>query len=155
MKIIKKLIILGLVSLPLFAYAHGDEKHGDSNGIGKPGKETKVSRTIEINTYDTMKFNPDKIEVKKGETIKFVVINKDKLTHEFMLGELKELKEHAEMMRQMPNMKHAEKNAVTVEPGETKSLLWEFTNEGKVDFACLLPGHSEAGMVGTINVTKN
>lgn len=149
MNLIKKLGVTSLILFPIFAYAHGDD-----GGIGKPGKEAKVSRTIEVDTYDTMKFSPDKMNIKKGETIKFVIVNKGKLVHEFMLGELDELKEHAAMMMKMPDMKHDEKNAVSVEPGETKNLIWEFTKAGKVEFACLLPGHSEAGMVGSINVSE-
>ncbi len=150
MSLIKKLGVIGLISFPLFAYANADK-----NLIGKPGEDANISRTIEIDTYDTMKFSPDKIDVKKGETIKFVVLNKGKLAHEFMLGKLDKLKKHAEVMKKYPNMKHAEKNAITVEPGETKSLVWEFNKEGVVDFACLLPGHSEAGMMGTIKVAPN
>ena len=147
MSFIRNLWVTGFILFPIFAYANADK-----DGIGKSGEEAKVSRTIEIDSYDTMKFSPDKITVEKGETIKFDVVNKGKLTHEFMLGKLDKLKKHAEVMKKYPNMKHVEKNAVTVEPGETKSLLWEFTTVGKVDFACLLPGHSNAGMVGTIQV---
>ena len=150
MSFIKKLWVIGLISFPIFAYANSDK-----NLIGRPGEDANISRTIEIDTYDTMKFSPDKIDVKKGETIKFVVLNKGKLTHEFMLGKLDKLKKHAEIMKKYPNMKHVEKNTVTVEPGETKSIVWEFNTEGVVDFACLLPGHSEAGMMGAIKVNSN
>jgi len=150
MNLFKKLWITALISFPLFSYANTDKDR-----IGKPGEETKISRNIEIETYDTMKFSPDKIEVKKGETIKFVVSNKGKLIHEFMIGKLDKLKKHAVVMQKYPTMKHAEKNAITVEPGQTNSIVWEFNTEGKVDFACLLPGHLEAGMVGTIKVNPN
>ncbi|EEA03878.1 blue (type 1) copper domain [Burkholderia sp. H160] len=68
------------------------------------------------------------------------------------LGSKRELKEHADMMRSMPNMTHRAANSVTVEPRRTGDLVWQFTHAGTFDFACLQPGHFEAGMKGTITV---
>lgn len=143
------------------AFAHGDEdhakksdKHGDSHAsaFGNPGDSKKVSRTIEVGMNDTMRFSPADIVVKRGETIRFVVKNDGKVKHEMVLGSPKELKEHAALMRKFPEMEHADPNQVSVEPGKTGEMIWQFTRTGKVDFACLQPGHYEAGMTGKITV---
>ena len=99
-----------------------------------------------------MRFTPATITVKKGETIRFFVKNAGKVPHEMVVGSLQELKEHAEMMRKMPQMQHAEPNMVTLQPGQRGGLVWQFDQPGTVDFACLIPGHMEAGMVGKIVV---
>ncbi|HHX04702.1 MAG TPA: cupredoxin family protein, partial [Pseudomonas sp.] len=90
--------------------------------------------------------------VKAGETIKFVIINKGKIAHEMVIGSLDELKEHAAEMLAMPNMQHSEPNMITLEAGQRGELIWQFAEATMVDFACLIPGHTEAGMVGKIHV---
>ncbi len=69
-----------------------------------------------------------------------------------VIGSIAELQEHAAMMRKMPEMEHADENAITVEPGKSGEIVWQFTKAGKVDFACLQPGHYEAGMKGQVAV---
>lgn len=130
--------------------------HGDSHAAapGQPGDPKKASRTINVEMSDTMRFNPSSIKVKRGETIRFVAKNTGKIKHEMVLGTAKELKEHAEMMRKMPGMEHDDANQVTVEPGKTGEFVWQFTRAGTFDFACLEPGHFEAGMVGKVIVEK-
>jgi uncharacterized cupredoxin-like copper-binding protein len=128
------------------------KRHGAE--LGKPGDAKKVSRTIEVGMGDDMRFKPADIQVKRGETIKFVVRNHGALKHEMVLGTMKELKEHAALMRKSPEMEHDDPNAVSVEPGKTGALIWQFTNAGTFDFACLVPGHFEAGMVGKIIVSR-
>ena len=132
----------------------GQEAKGHGAEIGKSGDPKKVSRTIEVAMGDDMRFKPASIEVKRGETIRFVVKNSGALEHEMVLGTRKELKEHAEMMRKHPEMEHDDPNAVSVEPGKTGTLIWQFTKTGTFDFACLVPGHFEAGMVGKIIVRR-
>ena len=100
-----------------------------------------------------MRFSPANITVKAGETIKFVLNNVGKLKHEFVLGTDKELKEHYQQMLKFPEMEHDEPNMVTVAPGKTGVVIWTFTQAGKVDFACLLPGHYGAGMKGSVAVS--
>jgi uncharacterized cupredoxin-like copper-binding protein len=149
------------------AFAHDDGRSGktaetrqkkESKGhgadLGKPGDAKKVSRTIEVGMGDDMRFKPADIQVKRGETIKFVVKNHGALTHEMVLGTMKELKEHAALMRKSPEMEHDDPNAVSVEPGKTGALIWQFTKAGTFDYACLVPGHFEAGMVGKIIVSR-
>ena len=80
------------------------------------------------------------------------ISNRGKLLHEFVLGTQEEIDEHAEMMRQMPGMKHADASSVGVAPGKTADIIWKFTASGKFVYACLVPGHREAGMLGTITV---
>ena len=101
---------------------------------------------------DTMRFNPSSIRVKQGDTIRFVVKNSGQLKHEFVLGTEKELKEHYEVMKKFPEMEHADPNMVTVAPGKTGDVIWRFTKAGRVDFACLQPGHYDAGMKGAVSV---
>ncbi|MES2237168.1 MAG: cupredoxin family protein [Pseudomonadota bacterium] len=161
----KKLaMITALISLGFTvpAFAHGDEEHGDKGGmerhedhaaaLGKPGDPGKVNRTVEITMNDSMRFSPSSVTAKKGETIRFVLNNTGKLKHEMVLGSIKELKEHAAMMQKMPEMEHADPNMASVEPGKTGELIWQFTKAGKFDFACLQPGHFEAGMKGKVVV---
>lgn len=130
-------------------HAHG---HGDS-AAGRPGNAKKISRTIKIAALD-IKYDKPEIKVKVGETIKFVLANSGKLRHEFMIGNADEQREHAEMMKQMPDMVHAEPNMITVEPGETKSLVWQFTKAGTVEIACHIAGHYEAGMKSKVTVVR-
>jgi uncharacterized cupredoxin-like copper-binding protein len=103
---------------------------------------------------DSMRFVPDAITVKAGETIRFFIRNNGKLPHELVIGSIAELKEHAEMMRKMPGMEHDEPNMITLKPGQRGGLVWKFDQPGSVDFACLVPGHMEAGMVGKVLVSK-
>jgi uncharacterized cupredoxin-like copper-binding protein len=99
-----------------------------------------------------MRFKPDSIMVKTGETIKFVIKNSGKVKHEMVLGTEKELKEHYELMKKNPEMEHDDDNQVTVQPGKTGEIIWQFTKTGKVNFACLQLGHFDAGMKGVVMV---
>ena len=134
---------------------HGDpHEEGHDAGVGRPGKAADVTRTITVDMDDSMHFVPDDITVKAGETIRFFAKNTGKMTHEMVIGSMEELKEHAEMMRQMPGMQHEEPNMVTLKPGQRGGLIWTFDTPGTVDFACLIPGHLEAGMVAKVTVTE-
>ena len=103
---------------------------------------------------DSMRFTPSNIPAKKGETVRFVLKNEGKLKHEMVLGTIAELKEHAALMVKFPQMEHSDRNQVSVEPGKTGELFWQFTKSGKVDFACLQAGHYEAGMKGQVVVAS-
>lgn len=131
---------------------HGTREAGHGSAVGKPGDPANVSRTVEVIMDDSMRFTPDEIDVKAGETVRFFVRNMGKQKHELVIGSMDELREHAEMMRKMPDMKHAEPNMITLAPNQRGGLVWQFDETGTVDFACLVPGHLEAGMVGKINV---
>lgn len=160
----KILSVLILSALSTFALANGEHasEHGmgeahhhhgmHDSAVGKPGDLNKVDRTIEVTMDDHMRFTPDQISVKPDETIRFNVKNTGKLRHEMVIGSMAELKEHAKMMLENPNMKHSDPNAVSVAPGQSGTLVWQFGEPGTVDFACLEPGHMEAGMKGQIEV---
>ena len=132
----------------------GGHGHDSSEAIGKPGNVAKVVRTVKVDMTDSMRFDPSSLAVKQGETIRFVVSNSGKLKHELVLGTEKELKEHYEAMKKNPEMEHADPNMVTLAPGKTGEIIWQFTKAGKVNFACLQPGHYDAGMKGVVNVDK-
>ncbi len=134
------------------AEAGHSEDGGHAQGVGQPGDPKKVSRAIQVLMSDDMKFTPAKVNVERGETIRFVVRNAGQIKHEMVIGSMAELKEHAELMRKMPGMEHADPNMVTLDPGKSGELIWQFTKAGTFDFACLQPGHFEAGMIGKISV---
>ena len=144
------LLAIGLTLAASSTIAHGDEHHDAA--YGKPGDPAKVSRTIEIDMSDAMRFTPATIPARKGETIRFVVKNSGRVKHEMVLGSIKELKEHAALMLKFPEMEHADPNQLSVDPGKTGEMIWQFTKAGAFDFACLQPGHFEAGMRGKVAV---
>ena len=146
-------IFLALTSLSVLAAGNHAGGHGpDDEAIGKPGLASKVTRTVKVDMLDTMRFTPSSLAIKQGETIRFVVKNSGQLPHEMVLGKEKDLKEHYEVMKKNPEMEHADANSVTVQPGKTGEMIWQFTQAGKVDFACLHPGHYDAGMKGQVRV---
>ncbi|WP_034303648.1 plastocyanin/azurin family copper-binding protein [Herbaspirillum sp. RV1423] len=150
-------LLLSSLSLTAVASGTGEHAHGaghddHASAIGKPGNPAKVTRTMTVDMSDAMRFTPATINVKRGETVKFIVKNSGKIKHEMVLGTMQELKEHAEVMRKNPEMEHADENQVSVDPGKTGEIVWQFTKAGTFDFACLQPGHFEAGMKGTVAV---
>jgi uncharacterized cupredoxin-like copper-binding protein len=135
----------------LFASGTHAGGHG-TQAIGKPGIADKVTRTIAIDMSDAMRFTPSTVKVRRGETIRFVVTNSGQLKHEFNLGTDADLKAHYAQMLKFPEMEHDEPNLVSLAPGKTGEVLWQFTQAGRVSFACLHPGHYEAGMKGRVTV---
>jgi uncharacterized cupredoxin-like copper-binding protein len=143
------------------AHAHGD-KHGTSAAVvkkeqtpwGIAGDARDATRTIRIEMRDTMRYSPDRIVVREGETIRLVHRNRGKIMHEFVLGTKQELDEHAALMLKFPGMEHDEPYMVHVAPGKQGEIVWTFNRAGTFDFACLIPGHYQAGMVGKVVVTK-
>jgi uncharacterized cupredoxin-like copper-binding protein len=141
-------------------FAHGDKAHTKTNQPistedhpwGRQGDPKKVTRTINISMTDNMRFTPDAINVKQGETIRFVVNNSGKLMHEMVIGTKEELAKHAEQMKKHPNMEHDEPYMAHVATGKKVDLVWHFSNAGAFEFACLIAGHFEAGMKGKIVV---
>jgi uncharacterized cupredoxin-like copper-binding protein len=141
------------------AAAHGDTHKSKPAPVKKEQKDwgiagdaKAVTRTIEIGMSDTMRFSPDRVDVRQGETIRFVHRNGGNLMHEFVLGTKKELDEHAALMVKFPTMEHDEPYMAHVAAGKTGEIVWTFNRAGEFDFACLIPGHYQAGMVGKVNV---
>ncbi len=120
--------------------------------FGKSGDAKKATRTVHINMSDRMRYTPDSMQVKAGETVKFIVKNEGKIKHELVLGRAQDLKAHAELMKKHPGMEHDEPYMAHVAPGKTETIVWQFTKAGEFKFGCLIPGHFEAGMIGNIAV---
>lgn len=145
------------------AFAHGTEAHGkkplprksvstEIHPWGREGDPAKVTRTVEVHMSDAMRFNPDRLAVRQGDTVKFVVRNGGKVMHEMVIGTERDLKAHAEQMKKHPGMEHEEPYMAHVGPGGKEEIVWQFTMPGEFMFGCLIPGHFEAGMVGSITV---
>jgi uncharacterized cupredoxin-like copper-binding protein len=120
---------------------------------GHPGRAADADRSISIDANDTG-FSLDRIDVRAGETVRFVVTNTGKIDHEFSIATHAEHLEHRAMMAAMPNMKHHDADVITMKPGQTKDLIWKFGNASQLEFACDIPGHAEAGMTGTVAVSR-
>lgn len=161
MKNIRSLLAAALVAASFGAAAHGEDHAAKSaepskkeqKDWGIAGEAKAARRTIEITMGDNMRFTPNRIEVRQGETVKLVVRNRGKLLHELVLGTRKELDEHAALMAKFPNMEHDEPYMAHVGAGKEGELVWTFNRPGVFDFACLIPGHYEAGMVGKVIVS--
>ena len=134
------------------ANGHGTAADDHETAFGHPGDPAKVTRTIDVNMTDAMRFSPARLVVKKGETVRFVVHNRGKIAHEMVLGTDKDLRDHGELMRRSREMEHADPNMVRVSPGAQAQMVWTFDKAGHFAFACLVPGHSEAGMKGEVEV---
>jgi uncharacterized cupredoxin-like copper-binding protein len=160
MQLIKTLMVVATMACSASVLAHGNEDHSKKAGPvkkeqkdwGIAGDAKAAKKTIEIGMTDNMRFTPDRIEVRQGDTVKFVVKNSGQVMHEFVIGTKKENDKHAELMVKFPNMEHDEPYMAHVAPGKTGEIVWTFNRPGDFDFACLIAGHYQAGMVGKIKV---
>lgn len=143
-----------------FANSHANEDHTKKSGPqikeqkdwGIAGDAKSVRRTIAVRMSDAMRFVPNRIEVRRGETVRFRVHNDGLAMHEFVIGTKAENAKHAELMKKFPNMEHDEPYMAHVAPGKTGEIVWTFNRAGRFEFACLVAGHYDAGMAGTIEV---
>ena len=143
-----------------WAHAHGDAGHAVKEGPvvkeqkdwGIAGDAKAISRTVNVTMMDTMRFSPDRVEVKLGETIRFAHKNAGAQLHEFVIGTQKENDAHAALMVKFPGMEHSEPYMAHVGAGKTAEIVWTFNRPGEFHFACLIAGHYQAGMIGTIVV---
>lgn len=129
--------------------------HSKAFSAGEPGNPKKPSRTVEVTMGEAdgkMLFAPARLEIKKGDQIKFVLRNNGELDHEFVLANTIENLKHAEAMRKNLDMAHEEPNGRQLAPKKASEIFWKFTKAGEFEYACLIPGHREAGMTGTIVV---
>ncbi|MDG9884516.1 cupredoxin family protein [Pseudomonas sp. GD04058] len=154
-------VLLTLLSLPALAAP------GQGFAFGQPAPAAKATRTVEV-TLGDMYFEPRTLEVKAGETVRFVVINKGQVAHEFNLGDTAMHTAHQKEMLAMAQMDHSkmghgdmnhgmqhdDPNTVLVQPGQRGELTWTFSNSAPIEFACNVPGHYQAGMVGTLNIAR-
>lgn len=164
----KRIVIAGL-TLALMtggALAHGKKTHADKmkmvpanldmvdNEFGMTGDPKKVSKTITVAMSDEMKFEPSQIDVKVGDTIRILAANKGETLHELVIGRKSDLKKHAAMMVKFPNMEHSEPYMAHADEGQTAEIIWTFSKAGTFEFGCLIPGHYDAGMKGSITVVN-
>jgi uncharacterized cupredoxin-like copper-binding protein len=166
----RAMLVAGMlsVSLPLMA------SPGPDFAFGHAAPASQATRTIEL-TLGDMYFEPKAVEVKAGETVRFVLTNKGQLLHEFNLGDAAMHARHQQEMLKMQQsgmmtstgmkhmdmgqgsmsgMKHGDSNSVFVEPGKTAELTWTFAKAANLEFACNIPGHYQAGMVGRLTITE-
>lgn len=153
-----------LAALPLAlalpaAQAHGEAHHGNKADVikeqkpwGIAGDAKDVRRTITVRMTDDMKLTPNHIEVREGETLRIRAVNAGAVMHEIVIGTREELAAHAELMKKHPGMQHDEPYMAHVPPGKQGDVVWLFNRAGDFEFACLIAGHFEAGMRGTLRV---
>lgn len=159
------LLVVGMalsISNTAFAQTHdsghastqGGRDEGGSGTDGAPGNPAAPDRVVRVEALDTT-FNVKQIQVRAGETIKFVIVNRSSIPHEFVIASHEEHLEHRKMMQQMAGMKMPdEPNAISVDPGQTRELLWKFGKDKDVEFACDIPGHAEQGMTGIFRIIR-
>lgn len=137
------------------APGHGPAHGHDARAYGEPGKPHRPARVVQVTMRESdgrMTFSPDRITVRRGEQIRFVLRNRGVLDHELVVATLEENLAHAKEMEKFPEMEHDDPNARRLRPGASGEILWRFTRAGEFDFSCLIPGHREAGMFGTVVV---
>jgi uncharacterized cupredoxin-like copper-binding protein len=149
---------LALTAAP--AHAHGPHRHPATAPVmeqrpwGIAGDPARVQREVVIRMTDDMRFSPDRVRVRLNETVRFVIRNDGAMLHEMVIGTRAVLDEHAALMLKFPDMEHDEPYMAHVEPGQSGEIVWHFNRIGEFDFACLIPGHYQAGMVGRIVVDR-
>ena len=156
----KAILLAATLATSGVVLAHGDATHAkkaaavkkEQKDWGIAGNAKAGMRSITITMTDNMRFTPDRIDVRQGETVKIVLKNSGKMLHEFVLGTKKELEEHAALMLKFPTMEHDEPYMAHVPVGKTGQIIWTFNRAGDFDFACLIAGHYQAGMVGKVKV---
>lgn len=171
-------------ALSLSALAFGAQADTPSGGFafGEPAPASRAGRTVEI-TLGDMFYRPSSLDVQAGETVRFVLKNEGSVLHEFNLGTAALHARHQQEMLKMQQdglltptamkpgghmsghgmerdpgaapMHHDDPNSVLVEPGKTAELTWTFKNASGLEFACNVPGHYQAGMVGRLSVRPN
>jgi uncharacterized cupredoxin-like copper-binding protein len=149
-----KLTTLAAIAATAFGIAAAQAHDGEFSA-GRPGDPKKPARTVTVTMHDDangMHYVPDRLEVKRGEQVRIIIENKGVLKHEFTLATMQDNKKHGALMMKFPDMEHDDPNAKSVEPGKSAEILWHFNKGGTFEFACLIPGHYEAGMHGTASV---
>ena len=157
------------------ALASGTHKghHGENSAVGAPGDAAEVSRTIDVKMFDNY-YEPEEISVKKGETVRFKIVNAGEFVHEFNIGTAAMHAEHQEEMMMMvehgvleadkinhdmmkmdmgngKTMEHNDPNSALLAPTESGEIIWKFTDDAELEFACNVPGHYASGMMGNVH----
>ena len=157
----KPMLLILLLGIAPAALANGDKAHApkaidyskaEAKPFGIAADPRKAKRTIRVEMSDAMRYSPAEIRVQTGDAVRFVPVNKGRVLHEMVLGTLEALKKHAALMKKFPGMEHDEPHMAHVAPGKSGEIGWRFTRPGTYYFACLIPGHFEAGMIGKVMV---
>lgn len=136
------------------SHQHDHGKH--KNPVGKPAQANEANKTVHVSMLDSMKYVFDQeLHIHPNEVVRFIVTNNGKITHEFSIGNAEEQRKHAEMMRNMPNMKHEDGNTLSLQPGDSGEITWKFQGDTAIVFACNITGHFEAGMFTKVKVNTH
>lgn len=152
------LALTSAVFVPVAGAGPGSAGHSHDEtayAAGEPGDGRKPARVVLVTMGEAdgkMSFIPDRIQVRTGEQVRFILKNNGEIDHEFVLATPEENLKHAEAMRKNPDMEHDDPNAKRIAPRGTVEIVWRFNRSGKFEFACLIPGHREAGMIGKVDV---
>ena len=161
-----KKILLLFILIPSISIA------ASMNMIGEKGNSADVSKVITVKMYDNY-YEPNKFEIKKNQTIKFIVYNYGEFVHEFNIATKKmHLKHQPEMMKMVENeillanridkkkmkelskkdhsMSHSHSNSVLLEPNQRGEIIWKFNTDAELEAACNVPGHYQSGMIAKI-----
>jgi uncharacterized cupredoxin-like copper-binding protein len=143
----------------LLGSVNSARSHGEEAGtipIGKPGEAARAKRMVNITMMEkedgSMVFEPAVLKVREGETVRLKFTNKGEMDHEFVMDTTEGVLEHKVLMEKFPEMEHADPNSIRLAPGAKGEIIWTFVNTGDFTFACLIPGHYDAGMKGDITV---
>ena len=156
MKILTLALALAAIAGPALASGNHAGGHGEKMAVGEPGDKSKVTQTIRVSMKETedgkMLFQPAVIKVRKDQTVKISIKNTGQSDHEFILDQEDKILEHKKVMEKFPEMEHADANSLRLTAGQSGEIVWKFTTGGEFKFACLIPGHYEAGMHGDVSV---
>lgn len=161
MKLTQVVLVAAALSWSSSAFAHTEKPRAakekkavstEETAFGREGDPKKANRTIKVDMSDKMRFTPATLEIKRGDVVRFEAKNSGKIMHEMVIGTMDELRKHAQLMKKHPGMEHDEAYMAHVAPGRAEHIVWQFTKAGEFYFACLIPGHFEAGMIGKIVV---
>ena len=150
--IFKAILCLGVFGTAALAEGSHGSKH--AMDIGQPG-HNQMNRSLTVKMFETengMAFTPEALSIKKGQTVKIHLINNGEFEHEFVMDTKAGIQKHKVLMEDSPDMQHEDSNSLRLKPNEKGEILWTFSNAGTFEFACLIPGHYEAGMHGEILV---
>jgi uncharacterized cupredoxin-like copper-binding protein len=158
----KRLVVLATLAAASGVFAHVDKPHAAKPAVppeqkdwGIAGDASRTIRTIRVEMQDTIRFVPERMTVRQGQTVRFVIHNRGRTLHEFVIGNPADNQAHAELMKKHPNMEHDEPYMAHVAAGGKGQIVWTFNRAGTFEFACLIAGHYDAGMKGSIVVTPS
>ncbi len=144
----KRTLLLAVAIVINAAACSGDDGSGT---VASEGDE----RTVEIEMRD-IAFSPDKLDVRAGETVRLVFRNTGKVKHDAFIGDEKAQADHEEEMSSDAGNgmdRSGGEEGIIIEPGESGELTHTFEEAGTLLIGCHEPGHYDAGMRISVDVT--